>query len=289
MKPSALTALIVGGLFGMLLSFASCGSKAPCSAVNCAGCCDSTGMCVSGATTTSCGAGGNLCKACSSGQSCSSGLCKAGNGGTGGGTGGGTASNGGGTASNGGGTASNGGGTESNGGGTAATGGGTGGCSSSMTIASIPSNSIAPDQGGFREDMQNPGFAEEDAFVLAPGSTQTSFNILWPSWYYADGMFPAKPYMATIGTKSFFQCSDCIVYSSGCDQMLNCTEDYLAQAGTLTVTASSEKADAGTFAGTVANLHMVQWNLMMDTPIAGGKCVDITAGSFQATWPRDAG
>jgi hypothetical protein len=288
MKPSALTALVVGGLFGLLLSFASCGAaKAACSAANCIGCCDSTGMCVSGNTTTSCGASGNLCKACSSGQACSSGVCKAG--GTGGGTassGGGTASNGGGTASNGGGTTSNGGGTTSNGGGTASNGGGTGGCSS---IASIPSHSLGPDQGGFREDPQNVGFAEEDAFVLAPGSTQTSFNILWPSWYYADGMFPAKPYTATIGPLSFFHCHDCIVYSVGCDQMLNCTEDYLAQSGNLTVTASTENATAGTFAGTVANLHLVQWNLMTDNAIAGGKCVDITAGSFNATWPFDAG
>ncbi|MBL8924361.1 MAG: hypothetical protein JNJ54_36265, partial [Myxococcaceae bacterium] len=79
-----------------------CGSPARCSPASCAtGCCDATGICQSGNSTTACGARGNTCQPCGLGLSCIGGTCMslgtgAGTSGTGGGfsTGGGSAAGG---------------------------------------------------------------------------------------------------------------------------------------------------------------------------------------------------
>jgi hypothetical protein len=85
-------------------------------------------------------------------------------------------------------------------------------------------------------------------------------------------------------------CSDCIVWAVGCDSNSECAELYLAQSGELSVTKSTTIADAGTFTGTLSNVHFVQWDFgtnsnPKDAPVPNGKCVDITHATFNATWP----
>ena len=68
---------------------ASCGTKAACSAANCAaGCCDDTGTCQLAQTIAACGTSGFSCKTCALGQNCLIGSCVTSQGGTGGGNGG---------------------------------------------------------------------------------------------------------------------------------------------------------------------------------------------------------
>lgn len=85
--------MVAGGL--LLLS---CAAKAPCSPSSCFGCC-SQGECVTGVSSSACGASGSACAACPAGQQCVSGACLAGGGvgGGGGGTGGGIGGGGGAT------------------------------------------------------------------------------------------------------------------------------------------------------------------------------------------------
>ena len=74
-----LKALSLGVVVGFLVALSpSCGGTSQCSASNCAGCCDASGMCVTTTTAVACGASGNVCKSCSAGESCVSGVCTAG-------------------------------------------------------------------------------------------------------------------------------------------------------------------------------------------------------------------
>ncbi|MBL9039260.1 MAG: HmuY family protein [Archangium sp.] len=94
---------VLGIALGALVAMSpACGqARAPCNATTCSGCCDASGACQLGNTTTACGSVAASCKACEFGQVCSLGLCQAavatgggaggstGGGSTGGGTGGG--------------------------------------------------------------------------------------------------------------------------------------------------------------------------------------------------------
>ncbi len=117
--------IVLGVSVVSALLLMQCTPVSGCNASTCPeGCCDASGACRQQSANT-CGAPGEACLACLSGQVCKAGACSAGA--TGGGsaaTGGGTAATGGGTATNGGGTAATGGGAGATGGGTAANGGG---------------------------------------------------------------------------------------------------------------------------------------------------------------------
>jgi len=61
----------------LLLILAACsgGGSAPCSPSTCAGCCDSTGVCMPGQADDVCGIGGAACGTCSPIQRCGGGVC----------------------------------------------------------------------------------------------------------------------------------------------------------------------------------------------------------------------
>lgn len=74
-------ALSLGAMVGFLVALSpSCGTNtAECNASNCAGCCDATtGVCLANnlQSEKACGASGNECKACGTGESCEAGECK---------------------------------------------------------------------------------------------------------------------------------------------------------------------------------------------------------------------
>jgi hypothetical protein len=240
-----------------LLAVESCGSipgmnHQPCSPTTCPGCCTETGVCVSGQTAITCGKGGAACVACNAAQVCTNNVCVVPP--IGGGNGGGGATGGG------------------------AAGGSSDGCA---TITMIGGS--GHDVGVFTSDTTN-GFDEEDAYVTGADAGDT----LWISEYYANGAIPAAPRVVQLGSTTWSNCADCVVYSVGCTQN-SCVEDYLAQSGTLNVDQQTLDPDAGVFSGSVANLHLIQWdginNMNSDGPTAGGKCLDITMGSFDGTWP----
>jgi hypothetical protein len=67
--------LVVGLAVGLLLSLApSCGKEA-CGPTTCFGCCDATGLCVTGVEVAACGVNGAVCNACGAGQACEQGGC----------------------------------------------------------------------------------------------------------------------------------------------------------------------------------------------------------------------
>lgn len=65
-----LFAAALGLVFGV-----ACGSKPPCDASTCAGCCDVSGQCLGGTASAACGTGGSACVACTGAQTCGQGRC----------------------------------------------------------------------------------------------------------------------------------------------------------------------------------------------------------------------
>jgi hypothetical protein len=83
---------------GLAVLFTGCPQPQPnggCNPDNCAGCCEPSGKCQLGQSTTRCGSNGNTCGQCGMGLSCVSGLCSANGAGGSSGTGGGSATGGG--------------------------------------------------------------------------------------------------------------------------------------------------------------------------------------------------
>ena len=56
-----------------------CTASGHCYAYNCAGCCDGKDLCQQGDSVSGCGFDGVSCTACGLGQSCTTGVCNAGN------------------------------------------------------------------------------------------------------------------------------------------------------------------------------------------------------------------
>lgn len=118
---------------GLVLVFAAaCGtpSEVRCLPSNCSGCCSNDDECVA-PSTLQCGTSGSQCFACGATQTCLSGLCLGGAGGSGGfggggASGGGDGSSGGGVGTSGGGVGTSGGGVGTSGGGVGTSGGGVG-------------------------------------------------------------------------------------------------------------------------------------------------------------------
>ena len=140
---STLRGIALGASLGFVLAVVpSCGGLKPattdgggkCSSTSCAGCCDGSGNCQTGASPNVCGVDGAACQVCSSGMSCSTGVCKSGsggNGGTGGSGGTGTGGSGGTGGSSGGGVGGSGGTGGNSGGGMGGSGGGSASCNNS--------------------------------------------------------------------------------------------------------------------------------------------------------------
>lgn len=68
-------------LFGVALLLAeaagilSCGTKSPCNAMLCEGCCDPSGVCLAGTATAACGSAGASCRRCMGADVCLGGTC----------------------------------------------------------------------------------------------------------------------------------------------------------------------------------------------------------------------
>jgi hypothetical protein len=158
-------------------------------------------------------------------------------------------------------------------------GGGAGGGGACATLDTV--GGLHSDTGAFNSS----GYDEEDAWV----TDNDGGIVFWVSEYYPTGTIPTAPRTAQLTATSWSACEDCVVYSVGCTPDGNCNEDYLAQSGTLEIDQQTLNADAGVFNGSVSQLHLVQWdgihNSNTDGPTLGGKCLDITMGTFNGIWP----
>ncbi|MBL8937644.1 MAG: hypothetical protein JNM69_23985 [Archangium sp.] len=182
------------GLSFAFAALVSCGTAQRCSATTCpTGCCDSSGLCQSGSSTSACGSKGTACAACGVTASCVAGACmqnigagagSAGGGtsGTGGGssgTGGGSSGTGGGSSGTGGGSSGTGGGSSGTGGGSSGTGGGAGGGSGTSTV--FCNRLLAAQTRFFAGRSSCPG-----AITLSPSFNATACAATWSACTESD-------------------------------------------------------------------------------------------------------
>ncbi|MFZ5442893.1 MAG: lamin tail domain-containing protein [Myxococcota bacterium] len=84
-------------------------------------------------------------------------------------------------------------------------------------------------------------------------------------------------------TTTYAGCQICTWIGTGCDPMLGCTRFFLAQSGSTSVTAA-DRADAGTFVGSVSNLRLVEWDFDFDEAVPGGGCIELASQAINVSW-----
>lgn len=176
-------------------------------------------------------------------------------------------------------------------GGSVGTGGGTGAC---ITIAAIPATATV---GGLMDpaaaqDQSGNNYGLWEADLLSPTTVPDAgtFDAIqvqyW--WNSTTGTYTFPHVNAAMGATTVSECNECVIFLKDCSPATGkCTKEYLAQSGSVTFQSGTGNADAGTLAGTAANLHLIEWKSTqtVDQAVDGGGCVNITGLNFNATWP----
>ncbi len=199
---------------------------------------------------------------------------------------------GGGGGSNTGGGLSSGGGAPSGGGG-AATGGGAagGGGSGGGGGVPVPRCALAPpfsagdlaQVGYFPARSTVPQF--NAAYFSMPSNTANKFDTLGLEFYYRTS--PSLPLVEVIAPENYQTCTTCFRLSLACDLAQNCASDYLAQSGSVTITAATPNVDAGAFALSLTDVVFEQWNFAgtPDFAVPDGGCFVLPSLMLDARWP----
>jgi hypothetical protein len=228
-----------------------------CTGGTCSGCRDLQGICQAGTTRAYCGSGGSACVGCSMDQNCSNRQCVSGGAGGGGGQGGGFGGGG-------------------QGGGTG--GGGTQACKQLSTFTQT---------GGFGNNLSGVASLAVEDNGTSPGNV----NVLELITVVANGgSVPGTQNLALHPTQ--LSCSYCVVYIEGCSKTGNglstsysgCSRQYLGVAGQATVSSVTGNSDAGSFSGSLSNVHLVEWSQDAGV-VANGQCIDLLSESIFVTWP----
>jgi hypothetical protein len=182
-----------------------------------------------------------------------------------------------------------GGGTGSTGGG-AATGGGSGtgggtGCRQIATLETPPENELLLE---YRTFSGSNGFYNFAFWGLGDPSAPP-FDGFRVEVVYPDGVAPPTPPLTyTFKSEGYLSCQVCAIYHEDCDDQVNCTRSYLAQAGTISI-ARADRAPAGRIIGSAANVRFYEWNLDTDEP-SGNGCIEVgSIGPWDAGWNADGG
>lgn len=98
------------------------------------------------------------------------------------------------------------------------------------------------------------------------------------------------PATRTFSTNDTYRtCELCALLERRCNARGTCFEEYLAQAGSGTVTEATQDEAVGRFRGSLSNVQFVRWDFMNDAPVPGGGCVILSSATFDESWDADAG
>lgn len=80
-------------------------------------------------------------------------------------------------------------------------------------------------------------------------------------------------------------CDLCLFLGQGCDDY-GCETLFFAQGGSLTVSQADRNTNTGRLVATGTNLKLVEWNpeSSAETPILGGKCIQISRLEMEVSW-----
>jgi hypothetical protein len=123
------------------------------------------------------------------------------------------------------------------------------------------------------------------AYFLRPSATASKFDLLSVEYFFATT--PTLPAMVSQPQPNYQHCDGCVRLSLACDSTGNgCALDYLAQAGTVSITALGTSPDAGTFGFALTDVHFEQWDFgaSPDVVIDGGSCLILPSLTYSGSW-----
>lgn len=174
-----------------------------------------------------------------------------------------------------------GGGPPAGGGGGSATGGG-GGTTTCMTMPGI---TAAFTSGKYASGTYEGTFASGYASTTFP-TASVNMEVIWT----INGTATNVPVPGTLDlateARTYNTCRYCLWMSLNCadDSQTSCPGgDFLATAGTVTVSSAPRMAASGTsLVGSGASVRFEQWNLSGDTKVPGGSCFIVPTVSISA-------
>jgi hypothetical protein len=106
---------------------------------------------------------------------------------------------------------------------------------------------------------------------------------------YPNDVGPTAPFTQSITNAGYKTCSVCAVFYEDCVDPGTCARNYLARSGTVMI-SRADRGPAGRIIGSASALHFEEWNLVADTAIPNGRCIDVTTlQAFNAGWNQDGG
>jgi hypothetical protein len=167
----------------------------------------------------------------------------------------------------------------------AGTGGGAGGTGGGggTSAACTPAPAFVPTDINGKAGFDPGGTPSPPPFNFAtmarPSATTGRFDVMFNEFY---GMAPIS---GALPATNYQQCSACMVIQTGCDSMgANCAKIYLAQSGTISVTAATKSPDAGSYAFTLTDVTYQAWDFNADVATDAG-CLTLPSFAFSGVWP----
>lgn len=162
-------------------------------------------------------------------------------------------------------------------------GGGSGGGGGRIGLCDTAPAFIAADlagKAGFDPgSMMSPPF-NFATFTRASAADAGRVDVMFNEFYAA-----APLTNAAIPALSYRLCNHCFVIQTHCNSTGGmCSKIYLAQSGTVSVSAATKDVDAGSFAFTLSNVTYQAWDFGSDTAVDGG-CLTLPSFTFSGAWP----
>ena len=100
-------------------------------------------------------------------------------------------------------------------------------------------------------------------------------------YYFNNATAGAHPLTAITDA----DCEYCLYLDTGCNAAgTTCAASFLAQAGAINITSNTKNEATGRLTASATNLKFVEWNFSSDTPVPGGKCIQIAQASTDVSW-----
>jgi len=142
-------------------------------------------------------------------------------------------------------------------------------------VATWPQNRL---QGFF---WKNAGNTQQVAGAsIGDQSAPGPYNTLTLEYWGTPAAFPVPSTGTLASTTTYGNCTHCVTISEcSSDNPASCAPKFLAQAGSVNVTAATAMSK-GQFTATATNLRLYEWDFTNDAPVVPGRCYDVASATF---------
>jgi len=157
-----------------------------------------------------------------------------------------------------------------------------------VTVASWPNTTLRAE--GIPDPLDGWDFVT--SVYADRAGTGNLFDRLGVELYHPTGATTTLPRTVTLSaTATYTDCNECLLLvTDGNPSIEGSGTGYFARGGSITVTKADRTPLAGGITVSGSNIHFVEWTFGEDAdkPVANGKCVDVGAFSFNATYDNSA-